>query len=155
MNMEGRKEGIKMKKQIWLDMDGTIADLYGVDNWLEYLKAEDEKPYRIAKPLVNMEKLAKELSRLQKQGWTIGVITWLAKNGRPEYNNRVAKVKLDWLEEHLNGFQFDRIHIVEYGTPKQELGQGILFDDEKQNRINWKDKAYDERNILETLGAIA
>ena len=50
-----------MKKEIWLDMDGTIADLYGVDNWLEYLEAEDEKPYRIAKPLVNMENPAKEL----------------------------------------------------------------------------------------------
>jgi hypothetical protein len=155
MNMEGRKEGSKMKKEIWLDMDGTIADLYGVDNWLEYLKAEDEKPYKIAKPLVNMKNLAKELNRLQQQGWTIGIITWLAKNGKPEYNDRVARVKLNWLEEHLNGFQFDIVHIVEYGTPKQELGRGILFDDEIQNRINWKDKAYDERNILETLGAIA
>ena len=155
MNMKGRKEGNKMKKEIWLDMDGTIADLYGVENWLEYIKAEDEKPYKIAKPLVNMKNLAKELNRLQQQGWTIGIITWLAKNGKPEYNNRVARAKLNWLEEHLNGFQFDRIYIVEYGTPKQELGRGILFDDEMQNRINWKDKAYDEKNILETLGAIA
>ena len=42
MNMKERKEGNKMKKEIWLDMDGTIADLYGVENWLEYIKAEDE-----------------------------------------------------------------------------------------------------------------
>ena len=34
MNMKGRKEGIRMKKEIWLDMDGTIADLYGVGNWI-------------------------------------------------------------------------------------------------------------------------
>ena len=99
-----------------------------------------------------MKNLAKELNRLQKQGWTIGIITWLAKNGKPEYNNRVARAKLNWLEEHLNGFQFDRVHIVEYGTPKQELGQGILFDDEIQNRINWKDKAYDEKNIGNSWG---
>ena len=52
--MKGRKEG-ENEKEIWLDMDGTIVDLYGVDNWLEYIKAEDEKPYKIAKPLVNME----------------------------------------------------------------------------------------------------
>jgi hypothetical protein len=57
-----------MKKEIWLDMDGTIADLYGVDNWLEYLKAEDEKPYKIAKPLVNMKNLAKELKQTTKAG---------------------------------------------------------------------------------------
>ena len=25
-----------MMKAIYFDMDGTIADLYGVENWLEY-----------------------------------------------------------------------------------------------------------------------
>lgn len=29
---------------IWFDMDGTIADLYGVDGWLEMLIAEDPTP---------------------------------------------------------------------------------------------------------------
>ena len=32
------------------DMDGTIADLYGVKNWLSYLEAEDTTPYAIANP---------------------------------------------------------------------------------------------------------
>mgnify|MGYP003560240319 CR=1 FL=1 len=27
-------------KMVCFDMDGTIADLYGVDNWLEYLENE-------------------------------------------------------------------------------------------------------------------
>ena len=32
----------KMKRKIvYLDMDGTIADLYGINNWLERLRDED------------------------------------------------------------------------------------------------------------------
>lgn len=30
-----------IEKTINFDMDGTIADLYGVENWLEYLQAGD------------------------------------------------------------------------------------------------------------------
>ena len=26
---------------IWFDMDGTLFDLYSVENWLEYLQNED------------------------------------------------------------------------------------------------------------------
>lgn len=44
-----KKENIGIK--ICFDMDGTIADLYGVENWFEYLTAENVKPYKIAKPL--------------------------------------------------------------------------------------------------------
>ena len=51
-------------KTIWFDMDGTIANLYGVDNWLDKLIAEDATPYAEAKPLLNMSQLAKEMNRL-------------------------------------------------------------------------------------------
>ena len=55
-----------MKKTICFDMDGTIADFYGVENWLEYLKSENPYPYMIAKPLVNMSALARVLNNRQK-----------------------------------------------------------------------------------------
>ena len=35
------------------DLDGTIADLYGVENWLPMLVAHDETPYIIAKHIVD------------------------------------------------------------------------------------------------------
>ena len=36
-------------RTIYFDMDGTIADLYGNENWLDYLEHEMTKPYRNAR----------------------------------------------------------------------------------------------------------
>ncbi len=140
-----------MKKEIWFDMDGTIADLYGVEGWLDMLLNENAKPYEIAKPLVKMRELAKVLNRLIKKGWEIGVISWLAKNGTNDYNKKVANAKMKWLAKHLKSVKFAKIDIVEYGTPKQINRNGILFDDEKQNRENWLGIAYNVENIIQVL----
>lgn len=140
-----------MKKEIWFDMDGTIADLYGVDGWLDMLVNENARPYEIAKPLVNMRELAKVLNRLIEKGWEIGVISWLAKNGTNDYNKKVANAKMKWLAKHLKSVKFAKIDIVEYGTPKQINRNGILFDDEKQNRENWLGIAYNVENIIQVL----
>ena len=140
-----------MKKEIWFDMDGTIADLYGVEGWLDMLLNENARPYEIAKPLVNMRELAKVLNRLIEKGWEIGVISWLAKNGTNDYNKKVANAKMKWLAKHLRSVKFAKIDIVEYGTPKQINRNGILFDDEKQNRENWLGIAYNVENIIQVL----
>ena len=55
-------------KEIWFDMDGTIANLYAVDGWLEYLKNEDVFPYVYANTLVNFSQLARQLNQLRKLG---------------------------------------------------------------------------------------
>ena len=144
-----------MKKEIWFDMDGTIANFYGVEDWLECIKREQTKPYREAKPLIDMKHLAKELNRLQKLGYTIGIISWLAKGSTENYDKKVEKAKKNWLKSHLKSVKFDKINIVKYGTPKENFGKGILFDDEELNRKNWKEKAFDEKNIIEILRAIA
>ena len=65
-------------KAIYFDMDGTIADFYGVPNWLDYLNKDDTYPYKAAKPLVNMSLLARLLNHLQAEGWHIGIVSWLS-----------------------------------------------------------------------------
>lgn len=82
-----------MTTTIFFDMDGTIADLYGVENWLDYLIASDALPYEIAKPLIRLNTLARVLNRLQKQGCKIGIISWLAKNSDTDYDEKVTRAK--------------------------------------------------------------
>lgn len=74
-------------------MDGTIANLYGIENWLEYLIAEDVKPYAEAKVMLNMNSLARVLNRLQREGNQIVIISWLSKSGSTEYNKAVTETK--------------------------------------------------------------
>ena len=140
-----------MTKAIYFDMDGTIANLYGVDNWLDYLIKYDSTPYEIAKPMLNMSVLAKILNRLQRKGYIIGIISWLSKTSTPEYGEKVRQAKINWLKKHLKSVKFDSIQIVNYGTPKYTLGKGILFDDEIENRNAWGENAYDVDNILGVL----
>lgn len=142
---------------IWFDMDGTIADLYGVDNWLPMLRASDPTPYLVARPLVNLSVLARILNKLQKQGYEIGVISWTSKTGTPDYNAAVTAAKYAWLSKHLPSVDFDEIHVVPYGTPKQVFAHSnndILFDDEAKNRENWTGLALDVTDIIGALKAL-
>lgn len=145
-------------RTIYFDMDGTIANLYAVENWLPMLRAEDTTPYTLAEPMMRMNILARVLNSLKRKGFKVGIVSWTAKNGTTEYNERVRKAKIEWLKNHLKSVQFDEIHIVEYGTPKHEIvndENGILFDDEEHNRTEWKGTAYDVHNIIEVLKEIA
>ena len=141
--------------KIYFDMDGTIANFYGVEGWLDYILNRDAYPYAAAKPLVNMNKLARNLNKLQKAGYEIGIISWLAKNSNDDYDEKVTTAKRKWLEKHLASVHFDEILIVKYGTPKHTLGNGILFDDEKPNREKWGKGAHTPEEIFEVLKELA
>lgn len=144
-----------MRMTISFDLDGTLASLYSVNGWLEDLRAERTRPYAEAKPMVNMSALARQINRLQKKGYYFEIISWTAKNGTAEYNNRVAEVKREWLAKHMPSVKWDKINIVPYGVAKTTVGSyGILFDDEEQNRRDWNEysyKAYDVDRIMEVL----
>lgn len=137
--------------EINFDMDGTIADFYGVENWLDYLIARDPFPYENARPLVNMSALARQLNKLQRKGYKINIISWLAKNSTADFDVVVTVAKIKWLQKHLPSVHWDNINIVGYGVPKNTIGSGILFDDEEPNRKMWGEGAYDVHNILEVL----
>lgn len=146
-----------MTRTIFFDMDGTIADLYGVPSWRESLENNDPSPYANARPLVNLCQLARRLNTLARQGWRLAIISWTSKNSSDEYAAAVSATKLKWLSVHLKSVNWTKINIIPYGTDKalfmtSEIN--ILFDDEDKNRINWEEKggiAYNETEILEKL----
>ena len=136
----------------YFDMDGTIADLYAVNKWKEYLNNEDVLPYIVCKPLINLAKLARRIHKVQREGHKVVIITWTAKEGTIEYNARVAEAKAQWLANHLPTVEWDDIKIVPYGTDKKAVcGDGILFDNEENNRANWGAGAYLPQEIFEIM----
>ena len=143
-----------MNTTIYFDMDGTIANLYGVNGWLKSIINRDASPYTNAEPMIRMNSLARVLNNLIKRGYKVGIVSWLAKNSTEEYDKAVTEAKLNWLKTHLKSVEFEEIHIVPYGTPKHEVvanPNGILFDDEEPNRTNWLGTAYNVNAIIETL----
>lgn len=145
-------------RAIYFDMDGTIADLYGVPDWLPKLRNRNPAPYKEAKPLLKMQPLARALNTLQKKGYTIGIISWLSKEPTPAYDEQVTKAKEEWLKAHMKSVHFDEVIIVAHGTPKQEAVNnpfGILFDDEQKNREEWRGRAYEPEHIMDILRALS
>ena len=129
-----------MNKTLVFDMDGTIANLYEVENWLEDLRAYNPRPYVIAKPMYDMEMLATVLNTLKGHGWKVVVTSWLSKESNRLYDKQVTKAKLDWLARY--NFPFDEIHIVKYGTRKTSCtkklgGYQVLVDDNEEVRNDW------------------
>ena len=142
--------------KIWFDMDGTIADLYGVRDWLPAILARDTRPYEIARGIGNLALIAHLLNKAQKNGHEIGIISWTAKNAPAEYNARIYAAKVGWLYKHLPSVNWDTILVKPYGTDKRiATGGGILFDDEEPNRANWGEGAYAPAEIVRVLKALA
>lgn len=143
--------------KIWFDMDGTIADLYGVENWLEMLIAHDETPYAIAKPIVNLSLLARLMNKIQKEGFEICIVSALAKDSTAEYDERVRNAKIKWLANHLKSVHFDEIRFVPYWYTKNDVNTGadVLFDDEERHLEKWTGTAVHASKMIETLKAIA
>lgn len=141
-------------------MDGTIADLYAVENWLEMLRAYNARPYEIAEPMWDMVELNMVLAELKANGYEIAIITWLSKDSTAEYDNAVRLAKKQWLEDM--GFEYDYFHGVKYGTTKANTirrymdgyENAILIDDNDKVRNGWTLGGTinpTEENIIEVL----
>lgn len=143
--------------KIWFDMDGTIADLYGVNGWLDMLIAYDETPYAVAKPLVNLNILAKLIHKAQRNGFEVCIVSALSKNSTPAYDEKVKTAKMGWLKKHLASVKFDEIRFVPYTFTKNDVNTGndILFDDEERHLTAWTGTAVHASKIFQTLKAIA
>ena len=148
-----------MTKMIVFDMDGTIADLYGVEGWLEMLEAEDAAPYVEAEPMYDMLELVELLNKLRAASWRIAVTSWLARDSSASYKKAVRQAKTEWLQRY--NFPADEVHFVAYGTTKANCTRlkadfQILVDDNDWVRDGWHLGATIDanQNILPQLRAL-
>lgn len=107
-----------MSISVFLDLDGTLFDLYGKPNWLEMLESENPAAFEgDFLPEIDIDELYSICESLLMAGVKIGIITWLPMNASPEYERECARVKREWVAKNLP-FITD-IKCQSYGTPKQ------------------------------------
>jgi hypothetical protein len=150
-------------KKIYFDMDGTVYDLYGMENWLEMLRNEEKGAFTLGNALVNMDELKEVCLRLIAKGYQIGIITWLPMGASLEYCEICTKEKREWAEKNMP--YISEFYALEYGVPKQyaparRAAEMWLVDDNKEVREMWvtekQRKAIDAtENIINALVALA
>lgn len=148
-----------MTKRIYFDMDGTIADLYGRDGWLDSLINEEAGLFQELKPMYPAWQFREICDRLQREGWELGVITWTPMNATREYEEQVAREKIYWLQNYAPFIK--DITCQPYGQPKQyairqRATRMILVDDNHEVRQMWEKVPHREtidatKNIIDEL----
>lgn len=127
-----------MKLTVILDMDGTIADLYKVENWLSKLRNFDPTPYTEAALMV--AGIAEAVKAIREAGAEVKVVSWLSKETNSDFDKLVRKAKRDWLAEQ--GIEVDSVRCVPYGTQKAYYRNpeniNILFDDNAEVRESFE-----------------
>lgn len=138
-------------RTIYFDMDGTLADLYGVPKRnfggspmgvFQRLDNNDARVYAEARPIMANVNLLKELKR---KGYRIGIITAGSRfpPGTPpqiqqQMNNDTLNAKRRWLNRY--GIFVDEFKFTPYGVPKINSAsdrQGVLIDDEDKVLRTW------------------
>lgn len=129
-----------MSKKIYLDLDGTVYNLYRIENWLPMLRNEENGVFSQDQFIGNYRDFLKEVYRLINGGWSFGVITWLPMGASPEYEQVCRKEKEQWINENLPFV--NEVNICSYGIPKQNLIQKrakimVLIDDNREICEMW------------------
>ena len=129
-----------MKKiNVYLDMDGTIADLYNEPNWLEDLMASNTRPFENAKPMTDEETLFKFFPA---DKYEIKVLSMTPKNATKDYCKKVENAKNEWLNKYFP--RITKRYYLPYGNNKnlKNSKNAILVDDNATIRENYKGQAF-------------
>lgn len=146
-------------KKIYFDMDGTVADLYGSDNWLDNLRNERAGVFNNLFPLVDMDELAIICHQLMNNGYSFGIITWLPMGASYEYERVCEQEKREWANEFMPWVS--EFYAQSYGVPKQyapikRAQNMVLIDDNTEVRAMWNTEKQRTsidatKNIIEEL----
>lgn len=130
-----------MSIKIYFDLDGTVADFYSQENWLEMLRTETSGAFANCKPLFEKDSFYTLIMKLLAKGVQFGVITWLPMQASTEYEEICTKEKLSWCETYLPFLS--EFSAQSYGIPKQNAIRKhatteILIDDNSEICTVWQ-----------------
>lgn len=129
--------GNNMNKIVYFDMDGTIADLYGVSDCFKRLDNMDATVYSEAKPI---DKYINMLKEFHTMGYKVIILSALGMVSSKQFDKDTIRNKGMWLDTYVGKEYIDeRVYIP--NTKHKELyqlfGKGILVDDDDRVLMNW------------------
>lgn len=129
-----------MKTKVYLDMDGTIADLYSQENWLDKLKREESNLFRNLVPMITEEEL---FDMYPEDEFDIRILSMTPKGASDRYIRQVEFEKDEWLAKHFPKLRQGKRIYMKYGMNKNLKGcaNAILIDDNAEIRKRWKGTA--------------
>ena len=90
-----------MKKEIYFDLDGTLYDLYGMENWLERIEKEKPNTFTDGNFIVNYDEFIQCVTKLKEQGYNFNVISWLPYDVTYNYRKKCEQEKRSWIKKFL------------------------------------------------------
>ena len=122
-------------KKVYLDMDGTIANLYAITNWLERLTNEDTSIFKECKPLISEKDL---FYFQQKAAYEIIILSMTPYKCSKLYHKNVIQQKNEWLNIHFPQIK-KRIYKRYSGNKNLKNSENaILIDDNEIIRKNFR-----------------
>lgn len=123
------------KQVVYLDMDGTIADLYGQAAWLQHLEQEDMGLFINCEPLVTEAML---YEYFPSKTYELRICSMTPKGASKAYCDIVIAEKNEWLDKYFPSIKH-RVYL-KYGHNKnlRNSANHILVDDNQAIRLSYK-----------------
>lgn len=124
-----------MKQTVYLDMDGTIADLYNIKDWLPRLRASDKTIFLECKPIISETELFKHFPT---DKYDIRILSMTPLGATAEYCKNVEEQKNQWLDKYFPSLTKRIYKAYSHNKNLKNSANAVLVDDSEPIRSSWK-----------------